>query len=380
MGLEYLWSLEKFGIKLGLENMKKALSEIKNPEKKLKVLHVGGTNGKGSVCAMLNSILTEAGYKVGMYTSPHLVRVNERIRIGSEEISDKELEEYINRLRRIKTELTFFEFLTLAAIQYFTDKEVDYAIIEVGMGGRLDATNVFDSKLTIITSLSLDHTDHLGMTLDDITREKAGILRKDTPLFTANFNRNNETLIHECKKRGAPLIICGLTETKTNMKGDFQKENAAIAEEASRYLGIKELHIKKGLMDVDWKGRAYHLKKNIIFDCAHNSDGIKAISEYIKGIKHEKLNIIFGCSKDKDYETMLKNLPRYDEIILTKSDYKPLELENYSIKAKKFEEPTKAYGYGISITGKKDILLITGSCYLVGNILEKISKTSASSL
>lgn len=369
----YLLSLEKFGMKLGLENMKNALASFGNPEKGLRVVHVAGTNGKGSVCSMLNSVMSCAGLKVGMYTSPHLVRLNERIKIGDEEISDDEMESYVSLIKKKKVELTFFEAVTLIAILYFSEKDVDYAIIEVGLGGRLDATNVFESKVTAITSLGLDHMDVLGDDIDKITGEKAGILRKEVPLFTAMTNKGNEKLKELCLEKESPLTVCGESHYELGLLGDFQKENAGVAQEIAKHLGVDEECIKNGLKKARWKGRLYFWKKNVLFDCAHNEPGMKALKSYIKKLDKNRIIVVFGCSEGKDVKGLLEELPRYDKLIMTKARIKKaLDPAKIRVEGDVEQDYKKAFELGLEKITDKDLLLVCGSCYLVGDLLSYV--------
>src|SRR3989344_3935982 len=203
--LEYLYSLESSKIKLGLENIQNLLSKIGNLEKQLKFIHVAGTNGKGSVCSMLFYILKEAGYKVGLYTSPHLKRFNERIRINGHFITDKEIVDYFLRVKPHITTQSFFEITTAMAFLYFKDKNVDFAVLEVGLGGRLDATNVVTPLISVITNIELEHTDLLGDTIEKIAFEKAGIIKDNVPVVTIAKGKALETIKKIAKGKNAPL-------------------------------------------------------------------------------------------------------------------------------------------------------------------------------
>src|SRR3989338_1484718 len=203
--LEELYSIKEWKFRLGLKNMKMLLKKLNNPERKLKCIHVAGTNGKGSVCAMISSVLTDAGYKVGMYTSPHLKKFNERIRINNNFISDKEVAEYYLRVKKHATNQSFFEITTAMAFLYFFEKKVDFAVLEVGMGGRLDSTNVITPLVSVITNIGYEHTDKLGKTLGKIAYEKSGIIKENAPVVTGAQGIALETIKKIAKKKNSEL-------------------------------------------------------------------------------------------------------------------------------------------------------------------------------
>ena len=273
---EFLYSLRNRGSKYGLERMEALAESIANPEKRFSSIHVAGTNGKGSVCAMLESIYRSNGYKTGLFTSPHLIRLNERIQINRIPISDLDLATYVNELRSQCDKQfssdnypSFFEFMAAIAFQHFAKEAVDIAIIETGLGGRLDATNILSPELSIITSIGKDHTDILGDTIEAITREKAGIIKPNAPVLIGNLpdisksiikNKANDlktecyTLENYLEKESLPT---------TNLEGTYQKQNAALASYATEILD-QHFPIKNtdGLNNVEWKGRWQKLKLN----------------------------------------------------------------------------------------------------------------------
>jgi len=205
--LKYLYSLDSSKVKLGLKNIKALLKKLGNPEKRLKIIHVAGTNGKGSVCMMISSILQEAGYKVGVYTSPHLKKFNERIRINDRLITDKEILGYYLKIKPKITSQSFFEITTAMAFLYFYEKNVDFAVLEVGLGGRLDATNVANPLASVITNIGLEHTDILGNTIEKIAYEKACIIKRNVPIVTGAEGKALDTIKKTAKKRNAPFVI-----------------------------------------------------------------------------------------------------------------------------------------------------------------------------
>jgi len=369
--LNEIFTVERKKKKFNLNNIEKFLRKINNPEKALKIIHVAGTNGKGSVCAMIDAVLTQAGYKVGMFTSPHLIKINERFRINNKLISNKELTKLTKKVNQLqkqhKINLSFFETLTVITYLYFKQNKVDYTILETGMGGRLDATNTSSPILSIITNIGLEHTDVLGNTLKDIAKEKAGIIKPNTTIIT-NARGISLGIIKKTAKKHNSKLIQAKNNIKTNLKGSYQLENAATAATALRYLKIKENTIKKGLKKVIWPGR-FEFKKNILLDCAHNPDGIKALMHSIKQLKYNNLIIIFGTMRDKDIKSISKKL-KYNKIILTKPEISkartPKELEKHFKNPILTNNLKQAIKIAKQISKSKDLILITGSIYLIG--------------
>ncbi len=377
--MKYLESLEKFGINLGLERITALLQKLDNPQQKFKSVHIAGTNGKGSTAATLASILKEAGYKVGLYTSPHLFEYNERIKINGRNIPDKRFEEGLGIIKDIvenpilkygelfptihcgvadekqKITPTVFEALTAVAFWYFAKKKVDYAVVEVGMGGRLDATNVLTPLVSVITNIELEHTKILGNSLTKIAKEKAAIIKPGIPVVTAENKSAPLSVIKQaCKKKNSSLL---LVEPKS-----FTPEiNKACALSAILLANIKvsKKAIKLGLKKVDWPGRFQVVKKRplIMVDGAHNPAGIKALKVMIK----ERFGtVVFGCQKDKDYLKMLRLLrPITKQLIVTQSTHKQARRFKDSTPLKRALEQAK----------KQPPILITGSLFLVADAL-----------
>lgn len=320
MHTEYLASLEKFGINLGLERIRSLLALLDNPQNKFKTIHVAGTNGKGSTCAMIASILKEAGYKVGFYTSPHLFKYNERIKVNGKDISDGELEEGIRRLQKAAEGIrgegrpTVFEVLTALAFWYFAKQKVDYAVIEVGMGGRLDASNVIFPEVSVITNIDLEHTKVLGSTLTKIAREKAAIIKPGIPVVTAETKNEPLNVIKKvCRKNNANLIVAEPVAKSVKLMGIHQRLNTSCALAAVKTLNIKisEKAIQRGLAKVIWPARFQIISKKplTIVDGAHNPAGIKVLVESVKTLyPGQRFTIIFGCQTDKNCKPMLKSL------------------------------------------------------------------------
>jgi len=404
--LEYLYSLEKFGIKLGLENISLTLNLLQNPHQKFKSIHIAGTNGKGSTAAMTASILQHAGYKTALYTSPHLQDFRERIMINRVMIPEGDVVELTEIIRsRIynhsELSLTFFEFTTAMAFLYFAKEKVDFAVIEVGMGGRLDATNVLNPVLSIITEIDIEHTEHLGEDIKSIAREKGGIIKeKGTVILSSNKDDAVETIESICKDKQAKLyriekdfgfriIEYGMRSSKFvfhnpqsaihNFKipllGKYQIINASTAIKASLILpslipplqrggsrgGVKidEFAIREGLKNVKWSGRLEIVSENpiIILDGAHNPAAAKVLSEELKKLKYRsqkpevrsqnKLILVIGILKDKDYKGIISFLaPISDYIIIAKpKTLRVREPEDLKIESLKYPPPP-AGGWG----------------------------------
>ncbi len=417
--VEYLFNLQHFGIKLGIDRMEKFCELLGHPEKKFKIIHVAGTNGKGSVCSMLASILQAAGYKVGLYTSPHLEAFNERIKINGEEISDNELKRLTLEIKNTvaDSETTFFEFTTAVAFSYFAEQKVDYVILEVGLGGRLDATNVVTPIVSVITSIDFDHTKILGETLEEIALEKAGIIKENVPVVCGENNSDLQELFRNvCLENNSELFFvdkeyklidstlsgqCFLTggnEYNLSLLGEHQIENALTTIKTVEILKKQGVQIsieavKQGLKLVKWDGRlqVYSQKPLIIFDGAHNPSGIKALDQFLASHndelflhlgKNRKSVCIIGISSGKDVGWMLKKLSSYfNHIIITQASHRGIPKEElFAIAKPLFSqvevcEFDKAVLLARKIVGHDGFILVTGSLYLVGDILKTIRGT-----
>jgi len=314
--INLLTSKERFHIDLGLDRTKAILSLFGNPQENLKCIHVAGTNGKGSVCEILHSILKTAGYRVGVFISPHLFEYTERIKISGVEI-DKEtfadyIEEVINTADSNNIDLTEFEVLTVVMFKYFNDNNIDIAVLETGLGGRLDSTNVISKNLcSIITHIDLDHTERLGNTKDKIAFEKAGIIKQNCPVITSE---GYECIQDKANELNSLFILTTpYVEPKylnvMKLKGQHQRDNLALALAAINLLfkDITSDIIIEGLKNVDHICRFQYIpEKNMIIDGAHNPNGIKALNENLQYLyPNTKKRFIFGCLKNKDYKKML---------------------------------------------------------------------------
>ncbi len=412
--LEYLQNLTSLGWKLGLDKIRSLLKEIDNPHEKYKVVHVAGTNGKGSTSSMLASILKSAGYKTGLFTSPHLFYVGERIKYNGEPISQDELVEYIKRLQPSikKYKTTFFESITAIALLYFADKKVDIAVVEVGLGGRLDATNVVHSILSIITNISIDHTRQLGKDRESIAKEKAGIIKPNSICISNSTYKSVNSIFEKfCRVRQAKHIsltqlidinnvkfrekftcldlkINGAyyPQLKLSLIGEHQVQNGALAVAAAnilndKFLPIKTDHIYEGLRHVQWTARLQTISSNpkIVVDVAHNPNGILFLKKSIKTIfKYKRLIIVMGIVKDKLYEDMVKQIaPLADLFIAVKANNRRSlsaailgnAAKKYSKNVVKCKTVQKGLFIALQETNKDDMILCTGSHYTVGEFI-----------
>lgn len=405
--LDKLFSLHNFGIKLGLENITKFLKILNDPQDDLKTIHIAGSNGKGSTSAFISSILQEHNFKVGLYTSPHFVKFNERIKINGIEIDDEYIVDFISKHFEYieENQITFFEVTTAMAFCYFLDQNVDYAVIETGLGGRLDATNVLNPLCSVITSISLEHTKILGDTIEKIAAEKAGIIKPKSKVFLGLLPEQATKVIRsKCSSINTECIeienyisyqkdniSIKLDNNRLEIKelplpGIYQKQNAALA--SLTVMNILDNYdtklIESGLANVvhntSLSGRYefYNKKPDIIFDSAHNPDGItKFLSEFSKHSKNYKNKyLLFSSLNDKDYKSMLKTLrEEFENIYLTTINYER------SAKVEELVYAAKELSFNVKVStdnnllinnfkknNKADCLVIIGSMYLLGDI------------
>lgn len=413
--LEKLFSLHQFGIKLGLDNTLQLLERIGNPQRDSKTFHIAGSNGKGSTASFMASLLMEAGYRVGLYTSPHFVKFNERIRINSIMIEDEYVAKFVTDLENYieKYKPTFFEITTALAFKYFCEQKVDYAIIETGLGGRLDATNVINPIASVITSISLEHTQHLGDTLEKIAFEKAGIIKQNSKVFAGKMSKEPELIIRNRAKEfncdynlindfitieGNRLIVAmqkkAFSIYSTPLIGTHQLYNAALAlKTINKSLNIEDgLIISRGIKNVientGIQGR-YEIickKPKIIFDSAHNPEGVRTFIEEFsrESNNYDERYLLFGAMKDKSIVEMLKILsPYFSRIFVTKIDI------DRSATEEEIESAAKSAGIKINIVqngskvvqdffneGSDKCLVVLGSMYLLGEIKSKMLEKS----
>ena len=415
--LDYLYGLK--GIKLGLENTQLLLNHFDNPQLKTRTIHIAGTNGKGSTSAFIESILRASGYKVGLYTSPHLQDFCERIQINRSPIEQKTLCELIARVKKacemLHLSVTFFEFSTVLAFLYFFENNTDWNVVEVGLGGRLDATNLCKAEVVIITSISRDHTEYLGESLQQIASEKAAII-KDPGTVIANIdedqvfeviNRQSQLYKASIRRLGFDFKTELLSHTPRGQKINFssgqiqldglelpligrhQAANAALAIACSLELKTKndqitEQAIRKGLKSTCWEGRLEVISADptILLDCAHNPEGVRiltiAIREYFV---FKRCHVILGIMKDKPFEEMVEIIaPLADRIILVKPQqersWEPKQLKAKLSKHHKVIEIIEEIDYAVEITKQNsapdDLICITGSIFTVAEARQHI--------
>ncbi len=362
--ISYIHSVEWMGSRPGLTRIKELLSLLGNPEKNFQVIHVAGTNGKGSFCAMLETILRAAGYKTGLFTSPYIEHFEERIRVGGENIKKDELAdivEYVSGFCKKMSDLpTEFELISAIGFEYFKRKKVDIAVVECGMGGRLDSTNVFENPiLSVITGISLDHTQFLGNTIEEIAKEKAGIIKSNVPVLYGGTDLITEKIIHETAKKNNCLFFKkDISKLKTieyslektvfsyknysnislSLLGTYQPENAASVIEAyeilkNQGLRLTDDNLRTGLSNVKWKGRFELLQKNptVIFDGAHNEEGVSAaVTAARLYFKNTKAIVISGVMRDKNYKKIASEISKIAKTVFTVAPDNPRAIDAVS--------------------------------------------------
>ena len=416
---EYLREIIASGIKFGLDNVRTVLSSLGRPEQQYPSVLVAGTNGKGSVCSMLAEILSLHGHKVGLFTSPHLVRVEERIRVGRETISPREFCSLLSRLKRtieelvksgmLPSPLTYFETLTVLALLYFSRRSVDIAVLEVGMGGRLDATNVVTPLVSVITSVSHDHQEFLGRTLGQIAFEKAGIIKPGVPVVcglsggtaarvikkragelgapffgvfedsgTFRFRRTRAGLVFSFRWRGRMFRF------SPALPGEHQGRNGAVAVAAAleigrRWKALDEKKILRGVEQADWEGRleAVSRRPTVVLDGAHNEEGARAAAAYARDFLPRPLTLVFGIMKDKNIRNVARRLfPLASKIVITtipceRAASPELIFAVSPVRGRSVflePDPRKAVNAACRLTPSRGSILITGSLFLVGEV------------
>lgn len=417
--VNYLYSLQKHGIKLGLANINELMALLGNPHKPYYSVHVAGTNGKGSTSSALASILMESGFKVGLFTSPHLVSFTERIRINNTPISESEVIETASRVHASMAgrELTptFFEFVTAMAFYYFAQNKIDWAVVETGMGGRLDATNVILPQVSIITNIGLEHCEFLGRNISDIAFEKAGIIKPEIPVITSSkipevvdllkniaLSRNSEIHIYDKDFKGTFISMddgrttfdyqgeMNFRNLSVSLPGRYQIYNACMAIRACETLrekgfAISDDSIRSGLMNVNIGGRLEWVSKSppVLVDGAHNPDAARALADSVKTLfPDKKIILITGIMDDKDIKGILRPLVHISEyIILARAKYErsalPEKLYDHIMDFKDISSPVKvassiyeALELAKKLCREDNIILATGSFYTAGEVKE----------
>lgn len=380
--------------KPGLENITKLCGFFGNPQEKLKMIHIGGTNGKGSTSNMLASVLQEQGYIVGLYNSPHLIDFTERIKINGNNCEKEFVFDLIQKLRNIPEEIrpSFFEFTTIMAFEYFHQKKVDFAIIEVGLGGRLDSTNIIKPMVSAITNVDLDHQNILGETLEEIATEKAGIVKPKIPIISGDERDLVKNIIQQKSIENKTEFIDATeisTDLETDLKGNYQKKNirvvlALVDELRKQNIEISESAVENGLMKVHQNtkfiGRWFQFSENplIICDTAHNQAGLEMVFAQLNTIKKYK-HIVLGFVNDKKIDDVLKILPQNAQYYFVKPSISrgrsPKEYENSLISAKidfQIFETVNAGFQAAKIKCKpEEMIFVGGSNFVVGEFLEK---------
>lgn len=387
--IEILTSQGKFYINLGLERVQKVLGLLENPQKELKFIHVAGTNGKGSVCAMLSAILKEGKsrnkFKVGLFTSPHVYDYTERIKINDVEIEKEVFAEKIIKVVEIadknEIHLTEFEIITVVALDYFAENNVDIVILETGLGGRLDATNVIEKNLcSIITNIDFDHTDRLGDTIEKIATEKAGIIKQNCPVIISPKNVGFEVVKKIALIQNSKIVEIQeasiLLQEKLALQGAYQRENLTLVLGAVDVLNTNGFAISKEMIEAGL-GKVKHpcrfeflAKENLIIDGAHNPNGAKALRESLnEKFPNQSFKFIFGCLNNKEYSVMMKNLfSAKDEIYFYQFD-NPNSC-SYAELASVCEFESKSFESFIN--DKKTLTVICGSFYMIKDLLNKM--------
>lgn len=410
----FLLSREFFGMKLGLDNIRTFLTDIGSPQNSYKTIHVSGTNGKGSTCAMLDSALREAGYKTGLFTSPHLISFRERIQVNRKLIPKQTVISFVKNYRHemVSRELTFFEVMTALAFLHFKEANIDIGVIEVGLGGRLDATNVLTPELTICTDINYDHVDILGNTLAKIALEKAGIIKPGVPHLVGSLSAVAENVMRKrCTLLNAPLYTLSSRDYKTHPKtdsfdakfnamtfknvqpgliGEHQLRNSVLAAKAlsllpKRGIRISASTIKNGIAKAKWPGRFQLLKKKemplFICDVGHNPGGVEAfVHAFERRYPKRKVAIVAGFVKGKDHQVIFSSLLRIaSQISLVRlgthrtTDPKALiaEIDWKGTQVAPYRSLSQALRPLLKQAKSDDIIVILGSHYLVGEFLER---------
>ncbi|MFA5110834.1 MAG: folylpolyglutamate synthase/dihydrofolate synthase family protein [Desulfobaccales bacterium] len=414
----WVFDLQKFGIKFGLSSTLSLLARLQLDYQQGRYIHIAGTNGKGSVAAMLSAILTRAGYPAGLFTSPHLVSFTERFRLKDQEVTEARLLALINEVRAAVDDSeppTFFEFATAMAFLYFLQEGADPIILETGMGGRLDATNIVQPLVSVITNITRDHQEHLGEGLLAIAGEKAGVIKPGTPLVTlARQKQVLDLFRRRCQEVGAPLYQGGAdfkTRGKTggsfdysglahhyaglslSLKGRHQYGNAALALAVTELLGrsgfaLPEAAIREGLNDTRWPGRLEQLAQDarVLLDGAHNPAAALTLSQNLKRARgNGRLILVMGVMADKDVDTILARLlPLAQTVIFTQPQYfraattrdLAKRAQPYGLEIMQVPRVAAAIRQAQSLAGPGDRIVVTGSLYTVGEAKEYFAGVS----
>ncbi|WP_143882943.1 bifunctional folylpolyglutamate synthase/dihydrofolate synthase [Chryseobacterium binzhouense] len=380
--------------KPGLDNIRDLCAFFGNPQDKIKCIHIGGTNGKGSTSNMLASVLQEAGYKIGLYNSPHLIDFTERIKVNGKNCDKKFVFDFIQKLKHLPENIrpSFFEFTTIMAFEYFYQQKTDFAIIEVGLGGRLDSTNIITPLVSAITNVQLDHQNILGNTIEEIAFEKAGIIKNNIPVVLGDDNEAVKNIIRaKAENEKTPLIDATLIQSdlKSDLEGNYQAKNikvvlALIEELKKSGVTTSEENIEKGLLNVHQNtgfiGRWFQFSENplTICDTAHNQAGLEYVFQQLESIDKRK-HIILGFVNDKKIDEVMALLPENSRFYFAKpaihrgrdpKDYEDLLL-GAKINYKIFDSVQEAYLSAKQECTEEEMIFVGGSNFVVGEFLEK---------
>ena len=381
--------------KKDLTNTHLLLAHLKNPQEKLKCIHVAGTNGKGSTSHMLASILQEVGYKVGLYTSPHLKDFRERIKINGKDISEEFVTDFINEHKIFfeSNDMSFFEMTVGLAFDYFAKEKVDIAVIEVGMGGRLDATNIITPLISVITNIGLDHTQFLGNTLDAIAFEKAGIIKPNIPVIIGEYTPETKPVfLTKAKECNSEIYFAAdlVSETyPSDLIGDYQIHNKKTVLQTVKVLNkqnefiITPENIKEGLLNVvkntGLQGRWQQLREfpKVICDTAHNKNGLEIVLNQVQKEDFDTLHVVLGVVNDKDLEEILPLFPKKANYYFCKPNIpRGLEVQilkqkatSFGLKGEVYNSVSEAYQKALENAGATDFIYIGGSTFVVAEIL-----------
>lgn len=416
--LDFLNQSYKIGRKLGLDNIGRLLDKLGSPQNRLKIIHVAGTNGKGSTCAMMYQSILEAGYSAGFYSSPHLVHYNERFQYNGKTIRDSELAKSIEKVKIACDELvsegydhpTEFEILTAACLWFFDDLGLEYAVMEVGLGGRLDATNAIkDPIVSVITPIAMDHQAYLGDSLRAIAGEKAGIIKPRIPVISGlQVPEVLEVLKNTAMEKKAPfstideseleILRCDLTENHFRYKGKeyrlqllgrHQIDNAILAIEAlhlmreNNRIDLDDEEIEKGLFKSRWPGRLEKISENptVFIDGGHNAHGIRAVAQILRPEEKHRRLLLLGMRSDKDYKDVLDLiLPLFREVVMTQPVGDTVvsveelieEASQRGVQSQGDRDYRRALSLVYDKAGREDQIFVMGSFYLIGEVKEEV--------
>lgn len=400
----FLEGLEAKGIRLGLERVSKFMEFLGSPEKGFKAVHIAGTNGKGSTAAMLESILRKAGYRTGLYTSPHLVRLNERVQVNGKPIADRALVQIVSETRaemeKSRIPLTYFEFLTAAAFRHFASQGIEFGVIETGLGGRLDATNIIKPAASVITNVEREHEALLGNSVEEIALEKAGIVKEGIPLITAEWKKPVlDVFRKKCREENARLsVVKNPYKGRLGLLGPFQRWNAAAALAVAREMQgqgieISEKAIEEGLASARWPGRFEVVRRSptVVLDCAHNPACCVVLRRaFTEAFPGKRALLVFGASSDKNVAGMSKELAQIaGEVFVAGARHRAMAPEKIAayfgkgnagvapgaggrLKATVAHSVKEAVQKALAAAGKEGVVLVTGSCFVVGEAMQAL--------